>query len=55
MRWPCVRLFLTCLVSIGAMRIFFLVLRVVGVSAAMLGGVWAMVTPMDFVPNDRGG
>jgi hypothetical protein len=37
------------------MRIFFLVLLVVGVSTTMLGGVWAMVAPMDFVPNERGG
>lgn len=36
------------------MRIFFLVLLVVEVSTTMMGGVWAMVAPMDFVPNMTG-
>ena len=51
---PCGRLFLLCFVTIGAMRIFFLVLLVVEVSTTMMGGVWAMVAPMDFVPNMTG-
>ena len=51
---PCGRLFLPCFVTIGAMRIFFLVLLVVEVSTTMMGGVWAMVAPMDFVPNMTG-
>ena len=51
---PCDLLFLTCPVTIAAMRIFFLVLLVVEVSTTMMGGVWAMVAPMDFVPNMTG-
>jgi hypothetical protein len=31
-----------------------LVLLVVEVSTTMMGGVWAMVAPMDFVPNMTG-
>ena len=40
LRWLRGRLFLPCFVTIGAMRIFFLVLLVVEVSATMMGGVW---------------
>jgi len=40
LRWLRGRLFLPCFVTIGAMRIFFLVLLVVEVSATMMGGAW---------------
>jgi hypothetical protein len=34
------RLFLPCPVTIGAMRIFFVILLVVEVSTTMMGGAW---------------